>query len=407
MAVTPEDILTRAKGPAIVVGDPIDGSLPGAPPTIPGSGSSDDKTTMTGAPVQSATVPQPFISDIDGAPNAGQTITSPVSTPKTPTALTPTVVQTETDVEHVTPVPEQQTAPEKKKLSYVEMFQQMSPYKPPTPEELEKERKKQKREAIFAAIGEGISAMSNLYFTTQYAPNAFDPSKGMAATTKARFDQLKKDREENQRQYMDGFMRAMRWDAEDERDERNWQHTLEREKVTDHYKEAADARAQAKADRDAAMAELRMELMEGRIDQQEAAARAKKIEADYADAYWQSRIGKNNYRRPIGGGSRGGGGKPAEYPWYDSDGNLHYAHSYEAMRQNAINHGTWSEATQQSTTTRTTTDRRGKTKSSSSSNTTKPAKGHSERPQGGKKPNPMNGGSNSGGGSKKKKNPMS
>ena len=114
----------------------------------------------------------------------------------------------------------------------------------------------------------------------------------MAATTKARFDQLKKDREENQRQYMEGFMRAMRWDAEDERDDRNWQHTLEREKVTDHYKEAADARAQAKADRDAAMAELRMELMEGRIDQQEAAARAKKIEADYADAYWQSRIGK-------------------------------------------------------------------------------------------------------------------
>ena len=198
-------------------------------------------------------------------------------------------------------------------------------------------------------------------------------------------------------------MRAMRWDAEDERDDRNWQHTLEREKVTDHYKEAADARAQAKADRDAAMAELRMELMEGRIDQQEAAARAKKIEADYADAYWQSRIGKNNYRRPIGGGSRGGGGKPAEYPWYDSDGNLHYAHYYEAMRQNAINHGTWSEATQQSTTTRTTTDRRGKTKSSSSSNTTKPAKGHSERPQGGKKPNPMDSGGNSGGGSKKKK----
>ena len=49
--------------------------------------------------------------------------------------------QTATDTEHVTPVDEQQTAPEGKKLSYVEMFQQMSPYKPPTPEELEKERK--------------------------------------------------------------------------------------------------------------------------------------------------------------------------------------------------------------------------------------------------------------------------
>lgn len=394
MAVNPEDILAMGKGPVQMTWayqntpPPATTVTPPEPETNPTGLENVDYDTVT----------------TKGAPNnpksAAEVVQRGVVNVANP--------QTETDVEHVTPVPEQQTTPEKKKLSYVELFQQMSPYKPPTPEELEKERKKQKREAIFAAIGEGISAMSNLYFTTQYAPNAYDPSKGMAATTKARFDQLKKDREENQRQYMEGFMRAMRWDAEDERDDRNWQHTLEREKVTDHYKEAADARAQAKADRDAAMAELRMELMEGRIDQQEAAARAKKIEADYADAYWQSRIGKNNYRRPIGGGSRAGGGKPAEYPWYDSDGNLHYAHSYEAMRQNAINHGTWSEATQQSTTTRTTTDRRGKTKSSSSSNTTKPAKGHSERPQGGKKPNPMDGGGNSGGGSKKKKkNPMS
>lgn len=289
--------------------------------------------------------------------------------------------QTATDTEQVTPVDEQQTAPEGKKLSYVEMFQQMSPYKPPTPEELEKERKKHKREAIFAAIGEGISAMSNLYFTTQYAPNAFDPSKGMAATTKARFDQLKKDREQNQREYMEGFMRAMRWDAEDARNERNWKHTIEREKVADHYKEAADARAQAKADRDAAMAQLRMDLMQGKINQQEAAAEAKRIEADYAEAYWQSRINKNNYRRPIGSGSRGGGGKAPEYPWYDRDGNLHYASSYEAMRQNALNHGTWSEATQEVVTEREQKDRRGNTKSTTSSNTTKPAKGHSEKPQ--------------------------
>lgn len=406
MPVNPEDILAMGKGPVQMIWADQK-TPPSAPVTTPPPATT---TPATVTPPEPETNPT-GLENVDydtvttkGAPNnpksAAEVVQRGVVNVANP--------QTETDVEHVTPVPEQQTTPEKKKLSYVELFQQMSPYKPPTPEELEKERKKQKREAIFAAIGEGISAMSNLYFTTQYAPNAFDPSKGMAATTKARFDQLKKDREENQRQYMDGFMRAMRWDAEDERDERNWQHTLEREKVTDHYKEAADARAQAKADRDAAMAELRMELMEGRIDQQEAAARAKKIEADYADAYWQSRIGKNNYRRPIGGGSRGGGGEPAEYPWYDSDGNLHYAHSYEAMRQNAINHGTWSEATQQSTTTRTTTDRQGKTKSSSSSNTTKPAKGHSERPQGGKKPNPMNSGGNSGGGSKKKKkNPMS
>lgn len=271
MTITPEDILAVGKKPATI------GTVTGSLPNI---------VTPKPTPV-----------------NISQPSPAPVQTAQTPS------IQTETDVEHFTPVPEQQTAPEKKKLSYVEMFQQLSPYKPPTQEQLEEERKKQKREAIFSAIGEGMAAMSNLYFTTQYAPNAFDPSKGMAARTKARFDWLKKEREDNQRLYMDGFMRAMRLDADDERDNRNWQHTIEREKIADHYKEAADARAQAKADRDAAMAKLRMDLMEGKINQQEAAAEAKRIEADYAEAYWQSRINKNNYRRPIGSGSRGGGGQ--------------------------------------------------------------------------------------------------
>lgn len=295
--------------------------------------------------------------------------------------------------------------PTPQKLSYTKLFEELSPYKPPTPEELEKERKRQKREAIFAAIGEGISAMSNLYFTTQYAPNAFDPTSGMAATTKARFDKIKKEREDNQRQYMEGYFRAMKMDADQARDDRNYKHTLEREKVTDRYKEAADDRAQAKADRDAAMAELRMELMQGRIDQQTAAARAKEIQANYAEAYWASRINKNNYRPPVRGGSHGSGGsdRPGEYPWYDSDGNKYYAHSYEAMRQNAIDHGTWNEQTQESSSERTTTDRRGNTKGTTSSKTTKPAKGHSSAPQG-KKPNQMGGGSGNGG---KQKNPMS
>ena len=52
-------------------------------------------------------------------------------------------------------------------LSYAELYKKLNPYKQPTDEELAKERKKQKRDQIFAAIGDGISALSNLFFTTQ------------------------------------------------------------------------------------------------------------------------------------------------------------------------------------------------------------------------------------------------
>ena len=119
------------------------------------------------------------------------------------------------------------------RMSYVEMFQKMSPYKPPTEEELEKERKKEKREKIFAAIGDGIAALSNLFFTTQGAPNAYDPKNSLSAKAQERWDKLKKEREENGRYYTAAYMQAMKNDEEGARDDRNWRHQLEREVVQD------------------------------------------------------------------------------------------------------------------------------------------------------------------------------
>lgn len=119
------------------------------------------------------------------------------------------------------------------RMSYVEMFQKMSPYKPPTEEELEKERKKEKREKIFAAIGDGIAALSNLFFTTQGAPNAYDPKNSLSAKAQERWDKLKKERDENGRYYTAAYMQAMKNDEEGARDDRNWRHQLEREGVQD------------------------------------------------------------------------------------------------------------------------------------------------------------------------------
>ena len=119
------------------------------------------------------------------------------------------------------------------RMSYVEMFQKMSPYKPPTEEELEKERKKEKREKIFAAIGDGIAALSNLFFTTQGAPNAYDPKNSLSAKAQERWDKLKKERDENGRYYTAAYMQAMKNDEEGARDDRNWRHQLEREGIQD------------------------------------------------------------------------------------------------------------------------------------------------------------------------------
>ena len=86
-------------------------------------------------------------------------------------------------------------------LSYTELYKKLNPYTPPTAEELEKEKKKQKRDQIFAAIGDGISALSNLFFTTQYAPNMYTGKNTMSERTKVRYDKLMKEREGKEKEY--------------------------------------------------------------------------------------------------------------------------------------------------------------------------------------------------------------
>ena len=146
-------------------------------------------------------------------------------------------------------------------MSNVDLFKVLNPYTPPTAEELEKEKKKQKRNQIFAAIGDGISALSNLFFTTQYAPNMYTGKDTMSERTKIRYDKLMKDIYEKNMAYFNGLFRAKQADAEAAYRERAWKkdedrynegirHRNEREKITDdrydaeqEYKKGRDVEA--------------------------------------------------------------------------------------------------------------------------------------------------------------------
>jgi len=83
----------------------------------------------------------------------------------------------------------------------------VNPYKQMTPAEIEAQKKKERQEKIFSAIGDGISALSNLYFASQGAPSSYDPKTSMSAKTKERWDKLKKMQQEQQEK---GFEYNMR-----------------------------------------------------------------------------------------------------------------------------------------------------------------------------------------------------
>ncbi len=166
---------------------------------------------------------------------------------------------------------------------YEALFRQLNPYTPPTAEELEKEKKKQRRNEIFAAIGDGVMALSNLFFTTQGAPNMYTGKNTMSERTKIRYDKLMKDRDEKNTAYFNGLIRAKQADAEEAHRERSWQRQLG---LDDYNRKLADA----KEARDKEMFDLNIQLQNHKITAAEADAKRKGIEAKYAEEFEKAKV---------------------------------------------------------------------------------------------------------------------
>ena len=74
-----------------------------------------------------------------------------------------------------------------------------------TREEREKREKREARNRMFAAIGDGISAISNLFTTKAGAPNMYDHSKGMTQAYNARLEQLRKERKAREDEFLNAY----------------------------------------------------------------------------------------------------------------------------------------------------------------------------------------------------------
>lgn len=154
------------------------------------------------------------------------------------------------------PAANQQESTEQKPMSYADLFVATNPYRPQTAEEREAERKRNRRNAVFAAIGDGISALSNLYFTTKGAPNAYTGGSTLSGKLYERQEQLRKERQALDQQYFNAYMNALKMDADEEYKNQNLKLQLEnlaynRAKYDNEqaYKRERDAKQDAKDER--------------------------------------------------------------------------------------------------------------------------------------------------------------
>lgn len=227
-------------------------------------------------------------------------------------------------------------------------------FKPMSDEELAKLRRKQRAEGIISGVSDAVRSIANMIAVHHYAPNMYDANNTMSARAQERFEKEKAEREANDDKYYNYAMTIAKLKEQDKANGLNvfnMEYQMSRDALADMIRASAEERAQLKADKDAALADLKAKLMEGKITKQEAEIKAAEIENQYADKYYQARIDgmkakafkdRHNAFKPKGGNSSGGkrssGGSSSSGMWsaVDANGKVHdfpakseaQAHSY-------------------------------------------------------------------------------
>ena len=111
-------------------------------------------------------------------------------------------------------VKKEEPKPQPKQLSYADMYKMLNPEQEETAEQKERREKKERTKARIAAIGDGLRALSNIYFATKGAKVVHNPELDMTKVVNKRKDYMDAQRERNQAAWLAGYQRAMALDEE-------------------------------------------------------------------------------------------------------------------------------------------------------------------------------------------------
>ena len=231
-------------------------------------------------------------------------------------------------------------------------------YKPETDEERKKRERREKSKKIIAAVGDGLMALSNLYFTTRGAPNMYD-HKTMSQQTplQTQLDKLKAEREANADKYLQYSlkigdaqneraktlremeqqqeqMKLAREKAQRDQEAHGWLAALQPNKLREQKGKADKAASEAiTADEEAKnapeMQKAKLETEKARGEAQRASASSSRAAA--TDHYASANEHNTNAR--------------GRFQWWDENGNVHYAKTQDEAIMKARQHGTLDSVT--------------------------------------------------------------
>lgn len=257
--------------------------IPQAPPTTPAP------AVTTTAPIQT---PQYTDTDRRNQANlAAQTTTTPTDNETmmlqfdeagkpvlvNADVATPTISPKKTDTAPTTDAtPATDGGTEQEYRTYRDILAKLAPQT--SDEDKRKQMRRERRKAIVSALGDGLSALSNLYFTTKGAPDQ-GLKPGMTDSAKKRMDDLRAQWQKEKDKYQDLMLKGLEMD----REQGNWLKSYELQKN-------ADKRAEAEEERKAKTFEQELPLLEKKVQAAEEELKKLIRENNVGDATWEKSV---------------------------------------------------------------------------------------------------------------------
>lgn len=215
--------------------------------------------------------------------------------------------------------------PQPKQLSYADMYKMLNPEREETAEQKANREKKERTKARIAALGDGLRALSNIYFSTKGAKVIHNPESDMTKVVNKRKEYMDAQRERNRAAWLAGYQRAMALDEEARKNDLTLAEQIRYHDMQNENNKTKNDQGQQRIDQGERRLDLTKMKYDTDADYKKAVLAINKALADGRISHWQAedaiqrmkaKSGRIRANKPSGGGSRGGSSKE------DIDGTL-------------------------------------------------------------------------------------
>ena len=215
-------------------------------------------------------------------------------------------------------VKKEEQKPQPKQLSYADMYKILNPEREETAEQRANREKKERTKARIAALGDGLRALSNIYFSTKGAKVIHNPESDMTKVVNKRKEYMDAQREKNRAAWLTGYQRAMALDEEARKNDLTLAEQIRYHDMMNENNKTKNDQGQQRIDQGNRRLDLSKMKYQTDADYKKAVLAIKKALADGQISHRQAQeaiqrmnaeTGRIRANKLSGGGSRGGSSK--------------------------------------------------------------------------------------------------